>query len=224
MTNSEAVKRYKKRHRERVRAQARRHYAGDAAFRARVKTKNIKCRARRGATWIAWMSMRARCSNPHRLDFKYYGGRGISVCVRWALYQNFLIDMGTKPSGLSLERIDNDGNYEPANCRWATMKEQAANRRHPKLIQRSKSLSWTARIQKAIKHGGFAEYEKMLAGDWSACEIAERGVRFSDEPLSVSNETAKVLFRLGVLFAQAVRSDSPRAARRIANQIDAVPL
>jgi hypothetical protein len=77
-----------------------------------------------------WVAMRQRCRDPRHGSFKYYGGRGIAVCERWKSYENFLADMGRKPSPAhSLDRIDNDGNYEPTNCRWATRTEQNKNKR-----------------------------------------------------------------------------------------------
>lgn len=88
-------------------------------------------RARSGAlrSYESWKSMRQRCRNEKCTDYKFYGGRGITICDRWSEFSNFLQDMGERPKGLTLERKDNDGNYELDNCCWATRAAQVKNKR-----------------------------------------------------------------------------------------------
>ncbi len=88
------------------------------------------------AEYRIWKGMHGRCETPTNSKFRYYGGRGIRVCERWASFEAFLADMGPRPSiKHSIDRFpNNDGNYEPGNCRWATATEQANNKRNSKSV------------------------------------------------------------------------------------------
>lgn len=81
------------------------------------------------STYRTWQGMHTRCNNPLNHDYSNYGGRGIKVCERWKSFENFLSDMGEKPPNLTLDRINNDGDYEPLNCRWTTRSVQNSNQR-----------------------------------------------------------------------------------------------
>jgi hypothetical protein len=107
--------------------------------------------------YAAWTAMRERCNNPNCYNYPKYGARGIKVCERWNTYENFIADMGPRPPGLSIERIDNDGNYEPGNCKWATKLEQSRNRRNCYTAEQD------AQIRDAIARGlNFTQIARLL--------------------------------------------------------------
>lgn len=91
-------------------------------------------------TMVSFRNMHQRCSDKACPDYPDYGGRGITVCDRWSDFTNFLSDMGERPEGRSIDRVDNEGNYEPENCQWATSKEQHANRRPRRRKRSNKAL------------------------------------------------------------------------------------
>lgn len=92
-----------------------------------------------------WASMIKRCENPAEKNYRHYGGRGIRVCDRWRhSFEAFIADMGERPDGMTLDRVNVDGNYEPGNCRWATYAEQSRNtRRNRRLLVGGKSMTVT---------------------------------------------------------------------------------
>lgn len=91
-----------------------------------------------------------RCENPRNARYPNYGGRGIKVCAEWRSFEVFLRDMGECPPGLSLDRRDNNGDYEPTNCRWATREEQGRNKRNNRLLEHDGSVlpinAWAERL------------------------------------------------------------------------------
>lgn len=100
-------------------------------MRKAMRTHGCAVHGQETRAWRSWHAAKMRCFNPNDPAYARYGGRGITMCARWRdSFENFLADMGERPEDRTLDRFpDNDGNYEPGNCRWATRKQQTANRR-----------------------------------------------------------------------------------------------
>lgn len=118
-------------------------------------------------TYRSWQSMRERCLKPTHVFYPHYGGRGIQISQAWSDFAVFLADMGERPAGCSLDRIDNSGNYEAGNCRWATRKEQNRNTRSNLLIEFSGTKRCVAEWSEITGLSKVCIRLRILAG-WSA--------------------------------------------------------
>jgi hypothetical protein len=102
--------------------------------------------------YAVWRQMVYRCRNPKSKWYPDYGGRGISVCKQWLSFKNFLADMGERPDGMTLERVDNNKGYSPANCRWATRSEQNKNRRLTATVQFYSNGQFVGTFNECARH------------------------------------------------------------------------
>jgi hypothetical protein len=114
----------------------------------------------------AWQRMKERCCNPNCKQFKHYGGRGVTICDRWVKFENFIHDMGPRPSGMSLDRINVDGNYEPANCRWATQKDQTRNTRRNAFIEFDGQRKTVGEWAECLGLNYMTLYTRIFTNEW----------------------------------------------------------
>lgn len=138
--------------------------------RERISKLNTSHGMRDSAEYGIWIHIKERCLNPSNKSFERYGGRGISVCERWThSFENFIADMGIRPSNKhSIDRINNNGNYEPSNCRWSTPVEQGNNKRNNIMVtidNETKSLSAWCRERGVSVGSAWSRYKKGLTGN-----------------------------------------------------------
>ena len=164
-------------------------------------------------TYVTWRGMLARCNVESHDSYANYGGRGISVCKRWSVFENFVADMGERPEGCSIDRIDSNGDYEPANCRWATNKQQRRNTRVNRMLsindQTKTVVEWSE--CKGAANEGTIRYR--LKSGWSDVDavfgsrvratlvidgISKTVLEWSENPLAV--ESRLIHRRLGLGF------------------------
>ena len=141
--------------------------------------------------YISWKNMKARCFNPNYKNYSNWGGRGITVCDRWLNFENFLADMGLKPTPKhSLDRIDNDGDYFPENCKWSTRVEQENNKRNNHLITIG---CVTLTIAQWTKEMGFPKNLILmrLNREWSEFDAVMTPVHI-DKLITIKNETRTI--------------------------------
>lgn len=124
----------------------------------------------------SWSAMMSRCNNPAITAFARYGGRGIKVCPEWSSFEAFYADMGPRPPGSSLDRIDNEKGYEPSNCRWATRTQQQRNRRGNRLITYREQTRPVSEWAEVFGISVYAIYERIKRG-WSPVDAITKPVR-----------------------------------------------
>lgn len=158
---------------------------GAQAKRGRLNPGLVTHGKSRSRIYRIWSRMKARCLNPKTTHYADYGGRGITLCERWLSFENFLEDMGEPARRQSIDRIDNNGSYEPDNCRWADRRTQSNNRRDNLIVealgQRKTVNEWAAQtglkastIRRRIKGLGWSEERAVTAPIKGEVELGER--------------------------------------------------
>jgi len=142
--------------------------------------------------YTSWQGMKNRCFNPNYHRYSDWGGRGITVCDRWLNFENFLADMGTKPSPKhSLDRIDNNADYSPENCRWATKAEQDNNRRSNRLITIACVTLTIAQWAKKTGFNANVIHDRLKDG-WSEFDAVMTPIDGKIRLIAIENETRTI--------------------------------
>lgn len=137
----------------------------------------------------SWKLAKRRCLDPNHEHYSRYGGRGISMCRKWLMsFDAFIADMGPKPNGTTIERIDNNGNYEPGNCKWATRKEQSNNRSTNKLVTLNGITQTVAQWCDALGVPHAAVRSRIRAG-WTAERVFQERVKDNGMPITFDGKS-----------------------------------
>lgn len=132
------------------------------------------------AEYKVWQGMRQRCLNSNHPFYARYGGRGIKICATWESFEQFRVDMGQRPRGLKLERINNDGNYEPGNCRWATQSEQLRNTMNTRFVEyEGEKIAFIDLYDRIKPTVSFACAKDRLRAGWQVLDCFYKPVRLT---------------------------------------------
>lgn len=142
-------------HRAKIAASKRKQYEDPAEREKQRQRSSMGSHGQVGTgAYSSWGAMKQRCTNPRHRDYARYGGRGVTVCAQWMSFAGFFADMGERPPGMTLERIDNDGNYEPGNVQWANRFAQARNRSNKRLTEAD--VRWIRSKAETMRHKDIA--------------------------------------------------------------------
>lgn len=193
---------------------------------------------RTSPTWRSWNAMHQRCEQPSHEAFARYGGRGIRVCDRWRVFENFLADMGIRPEGMSIDRIDPNGHYEPSNCRWATRTEQARNRRDTVKVIANGVVESAAAVTARLGLTRDRVASRLSAGMSNERAVSPRDLRGTNQPrahviefdgkrmnraewerhLGLPKDLLRHRFERGWSIAEALTKPARKMTKRIAAQ------
>lgn len=147
----------------------------------RLADYRLKHGQARTRAYKIWVGMKGRCFNPDNTSYVDYGGRGITVCERWLKFENFLADMGHPPSNTSIDRINNDGNYKPGNCRWATPSEQLNNRRNNVKVEYQGRTQTLTEWAEELGFNVDTLYARIVRYRWDINDAMTRSVATKDQ-------------------------------------------